>query len=446
MKNLLLTILFLAGLSMTCHAYQANNTAKTVLTDGSYSDTSQAVGYAIGQGQDGWVVTVGGAGGTYVWTNGLVIGANNPITIQGASPTSRPTIIFNTTVIAGIYSGSANVVTTIKDFIFNVGANKPSTGLVSIGGSGVCFRVTNCKFLNASQANFGMTVGSINSAATPGPFGLVDHCQFYFPGGPVYNYIQARANGNVTGYPWTQPMSWGTINSVVVENCAFSQPSAAPISGLVEADGGARLTIRYNTITNIPESTHGLNSGAHLSTLQVECYENQWMLNDTNNTMSYVYLQRGGTGVIWSNTISTTSSWNMSSVCQFWVEAASSQWQVEWFPRQLIYPADYPATQQIGQGVVNGAQGLVPIYAWGNNFPGTYWGSFILGMNTDAPFIQQGRDIYTNSVMPGYTPLVYPHPLDINSTGGSSTNSSGTGTGNSVYPPSNLQAHPPTSP
>ncbi|HEX4350596.1 MAG TPA: hypothetical protein VH251_09415 [Verrucomicrobiae bacterium] len=443
MKNLLLTTLFLAGLITTCHAYQANDTSKTVLSDGSYSDTSQAVGYALGKNQGGWVVTVGAAGGTYVWTSGLVVGANYPITIQGASPTSRPTIIFNTTAYSGIFAGSASQVITIKDFIFNIGANRPSGSLVGIGGSGVCFRVTNCKFLNASQSNFGMTVGSINSDSTPGPFGLVDHCQFFFPGGVVYNYVQVRANGNVNGYGWTQPMSWGTVNSVVVEDCAFSQPSAVPISGLIEADGAARLTVRYNTITNIPESTHGLNSGAHLSTLQVECYENHWILNDTNNTMSYLYLQRGGTGVVWSNTVSTTSYWNCSSVFVFWVEAASSEWQAEWFPSQAIYPQNYPATQQIGQGVLNGSAGLVPTYVWGNNTPATQWGNFVLGMNSDGPFIKQGRDIYTNSPMPGYTALVYPHPLV--ASGGTSPGSFPTNsTGNSaIIPPTDLQAHPP---
>jgi hypothetical protein len=112
----------------------------------------------------------------------------------------------------------------------------------------------------------------------------------------------------------------------------------------------------------------------------------------------------------------------------------------------LLYPGNYPGPQQIGQGVVNGAPGLVPVYAWGNNFPGTTWGNYSLGRdNGDGPFIQQGRDIYTNSIMPGYTPLIFPHPLVTGTGGGSSTNSTGPTTSNVVVPPSNLQAHPPGS-
>jgi hypothetical protein len=445
MKYLLPALSLFLGVVFNGRAYQANNAAETITSDGSYADTAQAVAYALGMAQDGWVLTVGAPGGTYNWTNALIIGTSNIFTIQGASANNRPTIILNTTANSGIYIGAGSSLVTIQNFIFNVGPNRPYSNLLGIDGSGVCFRVSNCEFLNASQINFGITIGSINSKLSAGPFGLVDNCQFFFPGGVVYNYINVRANGNVVNYGWTQPMSWGTMNSVVVESCAFSQPAAAPISGLVEADGGARLTVRYNTITNIPESTHGVNSGSHISTLQVECYENTWVLNDTNNTMPYVYLQRGGSGVIWSNVISSTSYWNASAIFSFWVEPASSSWQAEWFPAQLVYPANYPAYEQVGEGVLNGSPGLVPIFAWGNNAPNSQWGTFALGMNTDGPFIQQGRDIYTNSVMPTYTPLVYPHPLVTSGGLGSTNTNTGTNSGTgSMTPPSNLQAHAPT--
>jgi hypothetical protein len=338
----------------------------------------------------------------------------------------------------------------LKDFIFNVATNGPAANVLDVDGNGVCFRISNCELLNSSTGigtgtAFGLQVGSINSTHQSGPYGVVDHCQFFFPDGTVYNYVNVFANGCADGWCWTQPMTWGSTNSVVIESCGFSKPHAAPLAGLVEAMGGARLTIRYNNITNIPESVHGINSGAKSSTLQVEMYENNWMLNDTSFTMSYLYLQRGGTGVIWSNNVAETSFWNLGGVCQFWVECAATKlWQSEHCSSQLLYPGDYPATEQVGQGVVNGAAGSVPVYAWGNNFPGTTYGNFMLGEeSSDAPFIQQGRDIYTNSVMPNYTPLIFPHPL-VTSGGSVSTNGAGTTLGSgAVVPPSNLEAHPP---
>jgi len=450
MKHIFVIISLLGSLVSTGLAFQANDVSMTAVTDGSYLDTSLAVAHAIGKAQDGWVITVGAPGGTYNWTNELVVGSPNAITIQGASTNNRPTINFVGAVRSGIYINASAHLVTLKDFIFNVVGNGPCANVVDVDGVGVCFRISDCEFLNSSTGSgtgtaFGLQIGSVNATHAPGPYGLVDNCQFYFPGGMVYNYINVFANGNVDGWCWTQPMTWGTTNSVVVESCAFSQPHSAPISGLVEAMGGARITLRYNNITNIPESVHGIQSGAHSSTLQLECYLNNWMLNDNNNTMSYLFLQRGGSAVLWSNVVNETSFWNLGGVCQFWVEcAASSLWQSEGCTSQLQYPGDYPGPQQIGQGVVNGAPGSVPVYIWGNNFPGTTWGNFGLGRDGgDAPFIKQGRDIFTNSVMPNYSPLVYPHPLV--ATGGTSPGVF-TVTNGAVIPPTDLQAHPPTSP
>jgi hypothetical protein len=451
MKHLSIIACLLFSVVLTSRAYQANDVAQTITSDGSYSDTAAAVAYVAGKNQGGWVLTVGAPGITYNWANMLVIGIPYTFTIQGASSDNRPTIIFSAPVRTGIYIGAGNNVVTVKDFIFNVTATGPTAAVMDIDGTGVCFRITDCEFLNSSTGvgtgtSFGILIGGINATHTPGPYGLVDHCQFYFPGGAVYNYLNVFANGNVDNWCWTQPMSWGTTNSVVVESCSFSQLHSAPMSGLVEAMGGARLTIRYNNITNIPESTHGMQSGAHSGTLQIECYQNNWVLNDTLNTMSYLYLQRGGTAVIWSNTVTSTSFWNLGDVCQFWVEcAATSLWQSESCASELFYPADYPEQQQVGQGVVNGASGTVPVYIWGNNFPNTTWGNVSLGRDGgDQPFIQQGRDIFTNSVMPNYTPLVYPHPLV--ALGGTSPGNFGgvTNSTGAVIPPTNLQAHPPS--
>jgi hypothetical protein len=207
------------------------------------------------------------------------------------------------------------------------------------------------------------------------------------------------------------------------------------------------MCIRSCNITNLAQGTHGFQSGAHDSTLQVECYNNNFVINDSTgqNTMPYLFWQRGGTAVIWNNTISTTSFWNLGLVFKFVTECAqANNWQAEYCARQLLYPADYPAYQQVGQGVVNGAPGLAPVYCWGNTTPGTSYGNFVLGVAEDSAFIKQGRDVYTNTPMPGYTALAFPHPLV--AAGGvvpvyipPSTNGSGV-----VIPPTDLQAHPPS--
>lgn len=53
------------------------------------------------------------------------------------------------------------------------------------------------------------------------------------------------------------------------------------------------------------------------------------------------------------------------------------------------------------------AEALVPIYSWSNTLNGT------LGMNVNSsyPSILSGRDYIGNAIKPGWTPLIYPHPL-----------------------------------
>jgi hypothetical protein len=159
--------------------------------------------------------------------------------------------------------------------------------------------------------------------------------------------------------------------------------------------------------------------------------------------MAWAAWFRGGTVLVFSNTIGQAQAnlWGMGF--RFSVECASASWSSESCPSQLAYPANYPAYEQIGQGNIGGTILTVPIYCWSNSVPATTWGTYALGMDSyDALFIQQGRDIYTNSIMPGYAPLVYPHPLVTSAppiiTTIITTNASSSG----PHPPSNLLAAP----
>jgi hypothetical protein len=80
-------------------------------------------------------------------------------------------------------------------------------------------------------------------------------------------------------------------------------------------------------------------------------------------------------------------------------------------------------------------QAMDPIYCWANTVNGT-----LAEMSSPYPGIQQGRDFYNDTPKPGYTPFVYPHPLDIGSTNGNNGGNNGGGTtNNTLMPPSNLQ-------
>lgn len=78
-------------------------------------------------------------------------------------------------------------------------------------------------------------------------------------------------------------------------------------------------------------------------------------------------------------------------------------------------------------------QVLEPLYSWGNTLNGNP-----SGIASSYANIQEGRDIYKNTVKPGYTPLTYPHPLAV----AVSLPTPPTNTVNSLTPPLNLGVHP----
>ena len=85
---------------------------------------------------------------------------------------------------------------------------------------------------------------------------------------------------------------------------------------------------------------------------------------------------------------------------------------------KVLVPLDQPGRGKgdliTGEVPVNSAtnsatwprQALEPIYAWGNTRNGTK-----LAISSTWPTLQQNRDYYNDTPMPGYQPYTYPHPL-----------------------------------
>jgi hypothetical protein len=403
MKRFLIIPLIFVSVD-TGFAFTANDGNKTISSDGSLSDTQAAVNYVAGKNADGWVLTVGAAGGSYTWNSVATVNVPHTFTIQGASSSNRTTINFGSGANL-IINCAAGKPTTLKDFQFHNAPGLLTDGSVHIYGTGLCFRVTNCKWDNMNS--WALFIGGINDTATGGPYGLVDHCQWEMPN--FGNYMNVRDNGSISHRGWTRPMSWGTTDTVCVEDCTFTNTNGVnAITSIAEADAGARILVRHCQINNLAWSTHGRQSGAADSTLQLECLHNTF--NYTVHTVQapYAFWLRGGTAVINDNTISIAGGY-LSAGFRFTEECAEpANWSSEHCSHLYTNPPDYPAFQQVGHGVVSGAQGLVPVYAWGNPDPGgIYYGLYEV---QDTAFIHTNTEIIF-SAKPGYTELVYPHPL-----------------------------------
>jgi len=165
------------------------------------------------------------------------------------------------------------------------------SGLIAIGGSCPTLRVDHCKF-NYADNNGIVIQGAI--------YGVIDHCQF----------LQNWANGvevydTSYGDPsWATPVQWGGTNFVCIENCSFyypGYPSPAP----EDMFAGAKIVFRYNNVTNEFFQDHGLETSGRLrSGRAVEVYENNFIEN-VYQWAGTVFELRGGTGVIFSNTVSS---------------------------------------------------------------------------------------------------------------------------------------------
>ena len=128
---------------------------------------------------------------------------------------------------------------------------------------------------------------------------LIDHCCFYL-----------SANEGVlvhdVGYgdaSWASPMIYGQQNVPCIEDCVFTNVLTSPSSAALDAEAGARVLFRYNTVLNNLWANHGTESGARLRGCRsFEIYSNTFA---TDPTWSFPYAMsiRSGSGVIFGNTV-----------------------------------------------------------------------------------------------------------------------------------------------
>jgi hypothetical protein len=385
-------------------AFTANDAAKTITSDGSHTDTQAALDYIDGKNQEGWVLTVGTAGASYTWTAavGMASTSNHGLTITSAGGAANKTII---TADRGVVGGQAlalrpsdNKLTRVTGFTFRTA---PGTAL----GSGViavdpnltstatmrnAFRIDHCRFENFQ--NIGITVLSPNTTGGA-VYGLVDNCDFVISSGANGLYIYSGSNGN----NWNGSMTWGTADTVVIEDCTFTKTGLTE-EGRPAVDSsyfGARWMLRRSTLTNWVLVAHGADT-APTSTMQVEVLHNNISLT-ANDSVDFIMYLRGGSMRFWDNAVSLTNGATLNQIVKTAIDPCCGN----------------PATfQQIGHGAVNGVETLVPVHVWGNNTPG---GVTLVGApNNNANLWNLGTEYYvTDPALIGnaYTELAYPHPL-----------------------------------
>ena len=336
--------------------------------------------------------------GNCTWSTIVTIPSNKKITLLGAGMestviTANPVgLVMNMTS-----SGSRLTGLTMKD------------AWIYIDGDG--WRVDHCKFYNATVADGGVQVRGQRDYNHP--TGLIDHCYFHNTSVLIIGDANLMANGL-----WAQPLNLGSaIGVVYVEDCTFM---ATEFTNAIDANYGGRYVFRHNTITDAYVEAHSVQ-GDHRATQKWEIYNNTF--RQVSRAMWVPMMLRGGTGVVFNNTL--TGTWGLSRIsldnvrsCESRPVSGRCDGSSPWDGNQAGGNG-YPCRDQIGRSTdaslwtTNNpypTQALEPAYAWNNKHGANDVTFYQHSCAQSVAHIQPGRDFIDNVQKPGYVPYTYPHP------------------------------------
>lgn len=376
--------------------------ASTAATIDASSCSQSSVSAAISSAANGDVIQV--PAGTCSWS-GLSIA--KPIHLKGAGAGKT-----NITVSGNTVTKQSAGVIRVTDFSFSKsGGGNESKGFLITGSwknaQPVIFQNNAFTISNSGLFHLGVAGGVIIAGNS-------------FTGGWDDMFLQPKDSPD-TGGSWATADTMGTrdtngtLNHYIENNTFYGGTNPG-----IDCDDSARCVYRYNTLTNSSFNTHGYASSPS-GIRHFEIYNNTWIYNGPtssnppNNDLSnqgWVIWIRGGTGVIFNNTIPDIRSvaWGNPSEIKLTIRSAE-----DIRVQGSCSNVSYPVPRQLGQNHNGTSYFVDPIYIWGNSSTaairdGWNWGN-PCGLSWST-FFQWGRDgVNTGTPKPGYTPYPYPHPL-----------------------------------
>jgi hypothetical protein len=263
-----------------------------------FSDVSNAVAQASAGD------TVQLPAGTATWSQTLTIngvsllgaGTNATILIDEESRSAATPQIIVLNAVAGTLSEISKI--QFQGGLTNTGENYYGA-IAASGIPGSSWRIDN-NFFNGLYAKNIATYGNSMS--------VIDHNAFFEKSISIEcnSYAQSDGQGDQS---WHLPAAYGlnSSNVLYVENNFFTnlEPYVASV-GACDAEGGGRIVFRYNTVWNDCFNNHGTESGGRIrSARSFEIYGNTFTCPQ-GSPLYPIYaamLIRGGSGVIFSNTV-----------------------------------------------------------------------------------------------------------------------------------------------
>lgn len=385
----------------------------------SSTDVNSAIAYAA----TGDIVNI--PAGNCTWNSTVIV--NKAITLFGVG--KKQTIVTKgITKCLAITSSNANV----KNIGFVTDTNSSGNDFISVSGVNQ-WTISGCSFDQTVKAITGYVINLTSQPSnTTNTIGVIFDNDIMMSGEQVLNRGPCDS--------WDTSNSIGGEENLFVEGNTFTMRPGGS-TGYWDCNANARTVFRYNTFNGVYIDAHGSWSNYsqcspeyHPSARHTEIYNNAW---DGNVGWTSIYI-RGGTGVIFNNTVSNTNyGWIMLD--EYYVRSgklSDSSWP--YFPSACACDADYPVIYQIGRGLNNKTnpaygsnQESEPMFIWNNTKDGS---SLTLTANpyggpssacktycnnqseSVADFVASGRDYYTRAPQAGdyladYTSYPCPHPL-----------------------------------
>lgn len=231
--------------------------------------------------------------GECTWTQGLIIPNDKKIVIKGAGKDFTLITSNSTGSLVDLQRSGSR----LTGFTFMFVSTNYVAGINVYGND---WRVDNCNFINQTSYNV-MAIGPRGTSTYPGPTGLIDNCTFSNCRIVVMGDASLMANSL-----WAEPLDLGTEKAVYIEDCEFTRTI---FGNSIDANYGGSYVFRYNVVIDSTTEAHSVQ-GTHRATRKWEIYKNEF--KQVNQNMWTPFFQRGGTGVIFDNTIS--GAWSQPAI------------------------------------------------------------------------------------------------------------------------------------
>lgn len=280
----LLVFFFLASLNADAATITAANCSQS------------AVQSAVTSAASGDFVSI--PSGSCVWATGVTI--NKGISVMGSSQSS--TIITSNAPALFYINGNGSGSYRVSNMTFR--GNSSGGADVTINGAWTSMRIDHITWETTTSHSIYLGRQILNDIVIrginrPHEKVLIDHITSNFSGSGSHTFLRIDGRGYKA---WLEDTGFGTDNFVFVEDSIFNYTNSSANQPTVDSEGGGRYVFRHNTVNNGYVAQHDPNTAMYRGTRAVEIYNNVFT-KTVKGSGPAIDSTRGGTGVIWGNTI-----------------------------------------------------------------------------------------------------------------------------------------------